>query len=296
MIPNELYHYRQWVCWSRVLRRGRHIKLPVCPATGRPASCSDPATWGSYRQARAMMFRYGWDGIGFVFTRGDPYIGVDLDHCRQEDGELAPWATSILGDLKSFTELSPSSQGIHILVKASLVPTSRRRVGSIEMYDSGRYFTMTGTHIEGTPVTIEERQGEINCLQASLTSPARQRQKRSEPCTSILKSDETLLSLARRARNGSKFSKLWAGDLSDYDGDHSRADAALCSMLAFYTKGDAVRIDRLFRASALYRDKWDRRTGSTTYGRMTIEATIQNVFVAGDLTGPKKEAPTTETP
>jgi len=86
--------------------------------------------------------------------------------------------------------------------------------------------------------------------------------------------DEGLLSRAGRARNASKFNRLWAGDLSDYNGDHSRADAALCAMLAFYTGSDAVRIDRLFRSSALYRAKWDRPTGGSTYGRITIDGAI----------------------
>jgi putative DNA primase/helicase len=79
---------------------------------------------------------------------------------------------------------------------------------------------------------------------------------------------------ARCARNGAKFTRLWMGDLSEYGGDHSRADAALCVLLAVYTRGDAERMDRLFRASALYRPKWDRPSGGSTYGRRTIAAAL----------------------
>lgn len=274
MIPHELYQYKQWVCWSRVRHAGRHIKLPLCPATGKPANCVDAATWGSYRQARAMMFRNRWDGIGFVFTAGDPYVGVDLDHCRKESGELSPWAVTVVEKLRSFSEYSPSGKGIHIIAKASLPAGGRRRAPGIEIYDAGRYFTVTGEHIEGTPTTIEQRQDEIGDLHAALNFQTRSDQKQRIDRLQMIDSDEDLLSRARRARNGSKFSRLWAGDLSDYDGDHSRADAGLCAMLAFYTGPDAVRIDRLVRSSALYRAKWDRPTGHSTYGRITIEAAI----------------------
>ena len=63
---------------------------------------------------------------------------------------------------------------------------------------------------------------------------------------------------ALSASNGERFSRLWYGDTSGY-GSHSEADLALCGMLAFWTGGDAARIDTLFRQSGLYREKWDRK-------------------------------------
>ncbi len=68
MIPRELQDCKQWVCWTRIGQE--RIKLPISPATGRPASSTDPATWGSYQQAKATASRFGLDGIGFVFTAG----------------------------------------------------------------------------------------------------------------------------------------------------------------------------------------------------------------------------------
>jgi primase-polymerase (primpol)-like protein len=223
-----------------------------------------------------MMFRNCWDGIGFVFTAGDPYVGVDLDRCRGESGELCHWAAAVVAKLRSFSEYSPSGEGIHVIAKASLPAGGRRRTPGIEIYDAGRYFTVTGKHIDGTPTTIEQRQDEIGDLHAALNLQTRSDQKQRIDRLPTHDTDEGLLSRARRARNGSKFNRLWAGDLSDYDGDHSRADAGLCAMLAFYTESDAVRIDRLFRSSALYRAKWDRPTGHSTYGRITIEAAIEH--------------------
>ena len=120
MVLRELQDYEQWVCWTRVAGR----KLPISPATGKPASCRESATWRTYRQARATASWLCLDGIGFVFTSTDPYTGVDLDHCRTR-GDLEPGAAEIVRRLNSYTEWSPSGEGLHILVKASL-PESER--------------------------------------------------------------------------------------------------------------------------------------------------------------------------
>jgi putative DNA primase/helicase len=156
MISRELQDYRQWVCWVRP--HGTATKLPISPATGKAASCTDPATWASYRQARAAASRLRLDGIGFVFTATDPYTGIDLDHCRTIRGDLEPWAAEVVKRLNSYTEWSPSGEGLHILVKASLPERTGRHSQGIEIYDSGRYFTITGKHLAGTPNTIESRQ------------------------------------------------------------------------------------------------------------------------------------------
>jgi putative DNA primase/helicase len=251
MIPRELQDYQQWVCWKRVNRT--QTKLPISPATGRAASCTDPASWGGYRQARAAASRFRLDGIGFVFTIADPYTGVDLDHCRRDKGDLEPSAAAIVERLDSYTEWSPSGEGLHILVKASLPECAGRRTDGIEIYSSGRYFTITGDQLNGAPSAIENRQGEVLGLVASLERKSLTHQIISRPTAPIAPSDEELIRRAQRARNGAKFQQLWTGDTSDYSGDHSRADAALCSLLAYYANGEQARIDRLFRRSGLFR-------------------------------------------
>ncbi len=259
-------------------RSKARTKLPVCPATGKPANCTDPATWTSYGQARATASRFGFDGIGIVFTAADPYTGVDLDHCRTGPGDLEPWASEIVKRINSYTEWSPSGEGLHILVKASLPDRSGRRSQRIEIYSSARYFTITGNHLDGTANTIEERQADILDLAATLDRKSRTRPEFSRQLASVTESDEELIRRTQQARNGAKFQRLWVGDISDYGGDHSRADAALCSLLAYYTNGDPARIDRLFRLSGLYRPKWARPTAGSTYGWITIQAALRNAF------------------
>jgi primase/DNA polymerase family protein len=88
-------------------------------------------------------------------------------------------------------------------------------------------------------------------------------------------SDDDLLGKMRNAANGDRFASLYdMGYIGDYDDDHSRADSALCCLLAFWTGWDAPRMDTLFRASALRRDKWDERRGAQTYGERTIAFAI----------------------
>jgi putative DNA primase/helicase len=273
MIPRELQDYQQWVCWKRVNRT--QTKLPISPATGRAASCTDPASWGGYRQARAAASRFRLDGIGFVFTIADPYTGVDLDCCRRDNGDLEPWAAALVERLDSYTEWSPSGEGLHILVKASLPEGGGRRTSGIEIYSSGRYFTITGDQLKRTSSAIKNRQAEILDLVAALDKNSQRPLERYSPLCSVARTDEELILRAQRAKNGAKFQRLWAGDTSDYDGDHSRADGALCSLLAYYTDGEQARVDRLFRRSGLYRQKWDRPTAGSTYGSRTIQAVIR---------------------
>ena len=139
------------------------------------------------------------------------------------------------------------------------------------MYDSGRYFTITGKHLSGTPLSIHNRQQILDDVSTEVFAPE---SKTASCCSSgvSVASDEELIERAQKSRNGDRFGRLWRGDTSDYGKDHSRADLALCRMLSFWCRGDAERVDRLFRRSGLMRDKWDRRAGASPYGVRTIRA------------------------
>ena len=141
------------------------------------------------------------------------------------------------------------------------------------MYDSGRYFTITGKHLSGTPMSIHNRQQILDSVAAEVFAP----ESKIVPCCSSGVadiSDEELIERAKKSRNGDQFGRLWHGDTSGYGNDHSRADLALCRMLLFWCRGDAGRVDRLFRRSGLMRAKWDRRAGDIAYGARTIGAIL----------------------
>jgi putative DNA primase/helicase len=253
---------RQWLCWRFEERDGKPTKVPYDPRTGEKAESTNPKTWTSYEKAVSECKKHGYDGLGFVFTPEDDLCGVDLDKCLDpETGELEGWAQKIIGELDSYTEISPSGTGVHILVRGEL-PTGRNRKGRFEAYDRGRYFTVTGKHLAGSSQRIENRQEELRAVVRRVfgdesTNGHTKPVAASRPVNNGL-SDDEVIEKALAAANGTRFSRLWNGDTQEY-GSHSEADLALCGMLAFWTGGDDARVDTLFRQSGLYREKWERK-------------------------------------
>jgi len=270
MIPAELRERHQWVIWRRETRDGKTTKVPYqANDPSRRASTTDPATWSSYEDAEAASVLDG-DGIGYVFTDDDPYVGIDLDAGLPESDRGA-----IMVALDSYSEESVSGTGAHVIVKASLNGHGRNRKGPVEIYEHGRYFVMTGRHITGTPETIEERQEQLEQVLAHFLPPDPKPDPGTRPPVVVDVGDQELLELAFRSKSGPEIEALYRGDTSRHSDDRSAADLALCAHLAFWAGRDPVRIDRLFRSSGLYRDKWDDRRGETTYGALTIEKAIE---------------------
>jgi putative DNA primase/helicase len=147
----------QWVNWRLEMRDDKSTKVPYTPGTNRRASSTDLMTWGTLSEA-LLAYATGeppYDGIGFVFCSADPFVGIDLDDCRNpETGEIAAWAQKILNRVQEgYVEISPSGAGVHIIVEGSVRDGGRSRrkvhvggkvVGKVEMYSRERFFTITG--------------------------------------------------------------------------------------------------------------------------------------------------------
>jgi primase-polymerase (primpol)-like protein len=280
-IPVELLETEQWVSWRYEARNGKKpAKCPVAPDSNpvRPANTMEPSTWGSYERA---CERDDCDGVGFVFTEEDPFIGIDLDDCVNEHGLIEEWAGEIIRQFNSYTEYSPSRTGIHIIAKGT-VPEGGARSGNVEMYDSARYFTVTGYRVPGSPKTTEPRQEAVEAVHAAYISEPENESSQvgvSSPRPApVSLADQELIQKAKNAKNGEKFTRLWDGDTSGYD-SHSEADMALCCQLAFWTAKDPTRMDRLFRNSGLMRDKWDTPhfADGRTYGEVSIANALNMV-------------------
>jgi putative DNA primase/helicase len=144
-VPRELKRRPQWVVWKLELRGEKRTKVPYTPGTNARASSTDLMTWRTFPEALAA-FEEGadYDGIGFVFSSADPYVGVDLDNCRDpESGELEPWAQKIISRFEgAYVEASPSGRGVHIICKGVLEECLK--TGSVELYGEKRFFTITG--------------------------------------------------------------------------------------------------------------------------------------------------------
>lgn len=288
-IPAELRSKDRWVLWQprRVPGRPKPVKRPIDPNTFGNAAVDNAETWASFDLARSeQLGAPAWSpqpfGLGYVLDHGE--VGVDLDNAVDAVG-IKPWARFIVDTVASYAELSPSGTGIHILARGSLADGIGSRRGDVEIYrgGSGRYFTFTGLRLNGTPPTLEQRQKEI--LKVHRRFIWRPKRKGSNASTlssdQIVADDRELLVRAGQAKNGDRFRKLWNGDSSDYrpqrpDGTFegpSRADAALARILAYWTGGDAGRVERLMRQSGLAREKWDTHP---IYLRDTIAFAIKD--------------------
>lgn len=283
MIPQELKERPQWVCWREEVRKGKATKVPVNVHTGRKAAVNRPETWANFNEALTYYREHqgqGIRGLGFVLTQDDPFVFIDLDRCIEPDtGALQAWALKIVERIGSYTEISPSGQGLHIIAKGSLPPNGRKK-GQVEIYDQGRYMTMTGNHFRFSPRTIEDRHDELLVLHQEIFGQSHRKTSQTEDDAFSRGqglSDAELIAKAHQAANGNRFAQLWRGDWqgAGYP-SQSEADLALCGLLAFWTQGDINAIDRLFRQSGLFRAKWDERhyTDGRTYGEETIRKAV----------------------
>src|SRR5215218_2875098 len=140
--PEELRQRRQWVVWKLEERDGKPTKVPYIAGGSGKASSTDSLTWRSFEEAVQALETGRYNGIGFVFSSGDPFAGVDLDDCRDpETGELEEWAAKIVEAFGSYAEVSQSGTGVHIIVKGK-APNKKR--GKVEAYGLERFFAMTG--------------------------------------------------------------------------------------------------------------------------------------------------------
>ena len=168
-IPDELIRLPQWVAWKLVPNPNpdkKDLKIPINIKTGNGASTTSPATWATFQEVQEYLAEWqGHEhthfdkqlgelageviGPGFVFSKDDQYCGIDLDNCIDEHGHLADWARQIAEYINSYTEISQSGKGVHIIIKGKKPEGTGCKKGDIECYDQGRFFAMTGNIYKG---------------------------------------------------------------------------------------------------------------------------------------------------
>lgn len=285
-LPPELEELRDlsyWVGYKLVWNpeRKKNGKIPYNPHTGDKAKANDRTTWGTFPEAAAAVDRYQLDGVGIEFgEQPGALIGIDLDGVVK-DGVVSEFAAEIVRTLDSYTEYSPSGTGLHILAYcAPNVLGSGRRNDSIglEMYNQGRFFTVTGNVYNHRPLDLRS-EAVAEVIQKYLTKPERKPEppKPSTPTVGTPSaSNGELWQKMFSSSKGAEVRRLFEGDTSRHQNDHSRADQALMNHLAYWTNGNAGQMDDMFRESGLMRPKWDERRGSMTYGEKTIENALKD--------------------
>ncbi|MCC2381223.1 DNA primase, partial [Bacillus wiedmannii] len=279
-IPAELKNTPHWILWRSEVRNGKKTKVPY-QINGEMAQSNNKRSWSTFPTIIKFYEQGDYDGIGFMFSKDDPFIGIDIDHCIQE-GALTSLAEDVIETVNSYTEYSPSGDGIHIIVKGTLPlkgpGTGRKNVDlGLEVYRHGRYFTFTGDCLDQVPV--EDRTDELKVLFEKYLKEKPKPEKK-QSTTSFEREDITSLSNAELwermfdSKSGAAIKDLFQGML--INGDHSSTDMALCNHLAFWTDKDDAKMDSMFRESSLLREKWDKPHSSDgrTYGQMTIDTAI----------------------
>ena len=141
VLPFELTSRARWI-------RRTATKIPL-QTDGRVASSTNPFTWTDYEDAASSTAGVG---LGFVLN-GDGVVCLDVDHCVT-DGVPDVWVRGLLRDVAgTYVELSPSGTGLHIWGLASLDFGGRvvsYGPGSVEIYGSGRYLTVTGSALDSS--------------------------------------------------------------------------------------------------------------------------------------------------
>ena len=270
-IPAALRARPQWVLW-----KGKKVPYQT---NGDPADTTDRFTWNTFENVYAEYCLGQYPGIGYVFSKDDPYTGIDVDKCRDAvTGELSELAEDTLTLVYSYAEVSPSETGIHVIAEAEHIAEFKNKSGPIECYDKDRYFTFTGNHIAGTPLDVLPCHGGVTVwLETHMPkrTPVDALNVLPEDAphnvVPFTHTDDERLDVALR---DPKFASLFRGEIDTYP-SQSEADGGLACKIAFYWQNDPLAIDRIFRRSALYRGKWER----ATYREPTIQSAIRRTPV-----------------
>ena len=281
-VPYELKEQKRWCNWKLVKRDGKETKLPINADTGEMARSNDSSTWTNFDSAVANVSTDV--GIGYFFK--EPYIGIDLDdvgediaryRMRDHEDNIVSEFVNTLG---SYAEISPSGEGIHIIIKGKLPPNGRRR-GQAEFYDSGRFFTVTGNSLGGYSHIIDDSDiGKVKYLHKKYIQPSNimPLPVNNHGLTGHDLTDLEVISRIHQSKQGMLFDRFLKGGWEqDYD-SQSEADLAMANILAFWTAKDFGQMDRIFRDSSLMREKWDEKRGKTTYGQSTLNKAINDTM------------------
>ncbi|WP_189006864.1 phage NrS-1 polymerase family protein [Deinococcus malanensis] len=215
--------------------------------------------------------------MGLALTPDVGVVCLDLDGAYQE-GHLTLEAQQTITRLGGYTERSVTS-GVHVLLQGRIPGPVRRylRKGPHESQEllAHSFVTVSGRRLDGSPRCIPCGQAVLDDLVRRAGS-LRTHQPLPSPSgpSPVDGPDTAILEAARRSRGGHRFMALYdEGAWSEQGLGRSEADASLIAALLHFTGGDRTRTLRLFRASALYRAKTDRKASSDsrTYAELSVD-------------------------
>lgn len=281
-IPKELRNLKQWGLFhlKYVPERHKNTKIPLNAYDGTLGKSDDPSTWAEFDTALRALDKFdNADGLAFYFANG--YVGLDIDNINNDlQDYLAGAPETLVSKFKKFTndtymEVSQSGKGIHAIFKGK-IPGKRRRKANYEMYESGRFFALTGNTIG--PNKIQSlNQSEMKKLYEFLFGKDKIVNISSfqdQPINDLSVSE--IINRMLTSAKGQRDKLFMQGGWEKLYTSHSEADLAFANDLAFWTGKNFQKMDTIFRNSSLMRDKWDEKRGATTYGIATLNKAIND--------------------
>jgi primase-polymerase (primpol)-like protein len=296
MFPLHLQQFKQWTCWflSEPNARGKRKKLAVKPSNQlriNPTTIeyTNPSNWADLETA-VSCWRSNPHvilGVGFMFSGQDRVLLVDLDD-SVKNGVVEPHIWDMVTLLDTYTELSQSGNGLHLMLTADWYSGHvQSRPFKLEVYGAPRWVAFTGRHLIGTPLAVEPRDIEMLLLEKRYFSKEKKQFEPTDYATQPqqqfsrkAEGDDAVLEWMFSWRNGAVLKAFYQGVVpshllkSDGTPDRSRADMSLLSSLLVACKGDKRQAERLYLRSALFdAARWNRKATSEgrTYGQLTLD-------------------------
>jgi primase-polymerase (primpol)-like protein len=281
-LPSRLKDHNQWLVTQD--------KKPVAPSKGWQKSVNHLTFTEAQEKAEQLSGE-----VAFCFTKSGPFVGFDLDDVKV-DGEFTDEALGIVRRLDSYTEVSSSGTGLHIIAEGDRLDDRKHRAdlseaGHLEVYDDGQYFALTGvvydgiTSVENRPTVIREVQdGHLPKRQkfsfnGQQTPMSVQQFDGGETDVTPEKVRQTIRAYVESDNHDvdREVLRLWQGS-NEGRASPSDADMAFVKQLYYWCKGDQKLMDECFRASGRYgmrpqqTPKWDEvhYSNEDTYGEGTI--------------------------
>ena len=298
----ELSPHRHWLLYRKEpvtqgRNKGKITKVPY-QLNGHKGSPANPKSWTTYDKARAAVEAGRFDGIGYALTADEGYICIDLDHCvNPKTGEIDPWAMDILDIVQeaggTYSESSPSKTGIHLWGRGRLpnnkgIHQPMENGHDVEMYTNAHYMTVTGEPMNDIPLNdIQPAIDKILAMLKKKPTPEMKAGKGQQAATPALNlSDGEIITRIRKSTQKPKFHSLYdLGDMSAYGDNHSRADAALLAILAYWTGKNAEQMKRIFRSSKLYETQNWKKHNEDDYLNRSIKSAIESTDKVYDPKG-----------
>lgn len=263
---------KRWINWIYEKVDDRNIKLPI-KLDGNTASVSNPDTWSTYDEVKGNDNKDA--GIGIVFTDDKLLLGIDLDHCLNENGNITDRSLAyfvLFAD--TYTEISPSNEGLHLYFSLTEpLELEANRKDNIEMYTSGRYFTVTEkSYGRELPVRTISKEEALSLIKGLGYPWKKENKVIEEKVNNIKLSDDEVVHIMFSSKNGDKIKSLFEGQIEEYNNDDSLADMTLCAHLAYWTSCDKDQIERIWLSSPLGRR--DKTINRGDYREITIKKAI----------------------